>query len=70
MTPILLGAILNHLQATFIEGGQLDRNYLIRIVVILVMMYVVLSISDILKSLSTIIFAFFPIIIHLLRNLG
>jgi len=52
MTPILLGAILNHLQATFIEGGQLDRNYLIRIVVILVMMYVVLSISDILKERS------------------
>lgn len=52
MTPILLGAILNHLQATFIEGGQLDRNYLIRILVILVMMYVVLSISDILKERS------------------
>lgn len=52
VTPILLGAILNHLQATFIEGGQLDRSYLIRIVVILVMMYVVLSISDILKERS------------------
>ena len=52
MTPILLGAILNHLQATFIEGGQLDRSYLIRIVVILVMMYIVLSISDILKERS------------------
>lgn len=51
-TPILLGAIVNHLQNSFINGGLMDRNYLIRLVIILIIMYIGLAISDILKERS------------------
>src|SRR5699024_167698 len=46
-TPILLGNILNHLQLTFNQNSALDRDYLVRIVGLLVVMYIVLAISDV-----------------------
>lgn len=52
VTPILLGNILNHLQLTFEFGNTLDRSYLIRIVGVLVVMYIVLAISDVIKERS------------------
>lgn len=52
LTPVLLGDILNHLQVAFGEGSSLDQEYLIRIVLILVGMYIVLAVSDIIKERS------------------
>lgn len=51
-TPILLGNILNHLQLTFNQNSALDRDYLVRIVGLLVVMYIVLAISDVIKERS------------------
>lgn len=46
-TPVLLGTIVNHLQVSFLNSGLVDRNYLLRIVSILIGMYILLAISDI-----------------------
>lgn len=51
-TPVMLGAILNHLQVSIGQGNALDTNYLIRIVGLLILMYIVLAISDIIKERS------------------
>ena len=51
-TPVLLGTIVNHLQRSFLDGGSIDRSYLLRIVAILIGMYIILAIADILKERS------------------
>jgi len=52
LTPVMLGAILNHLQVSIGEGNTLDTEYLLRIVGILIVMYIVLAVSDIIKERS------------------
>lgn len=52
LTPVMLGTILNHLQVALGEGNALDMDYLIRIVGILILMYIVLAVSDIIKERS------------------
>ena len=52
LTPVMLGTILNHLQVSIGEGNPIDTNYLIRIVGILVVMYIILAVSDIIKERS------------------
>lgn len=52
MTPVMLGTILNHLQLSVGETNTLDMGYLMRIVLVLIVMYIVLAISDIAKERS------------------
>lgn len=52
LTPVMLGTILNHLQVSIGQGNALDMDYLLRIVGILILMYIVLAVSDIIKERS------------------
>lgn len=52
LTPVMLGTILNHLQVSIGQGNALDMDFLVRIVGILILMYIVLAVSDIIKERS------------------
>lgn len=50
--PVMLGTILNHLQVTLDEGTAFDMDYIVRMALTLIIMYIVLAGADIMKERS------------------
>lgn len=51
-TPVVLGQVFNHLQVTLANNEAIDMDYVIRLIVILILMYVFLGVFDIIKERS------------------
>lgn len=51
-TPVVLGEVFNHLQATLSNNQAIDEKYLIHLVIVLILLYVFLGIFDIIKERS------------------
>lgn len=51
-TPVVLGEVFNHLQVTLSNNQAINENYLIRLVIVLILLYVFLGLFDIIKERS------------------
>ncbi|WP_253288772.1 ABC transporter ATP-binding protein [Amphibacillus sp. MSJ-3] len=49
-TPVILGQILNHLQVAFRDHIAVDHQFILRIVLLLIVMYLILAVADIVKE--------------------